>query len=41
MHALCQSAVSITTSYRSWYPVPPALCLDLVLESALCKRYYK
>jgi len=40
-HALCQSAVSITILYRSCYPAPLAPWLYQVLESALCKKYYK
>ena len=40
-HTLCQSAVSITILYKSCYPVPPAPWLYPVLESTLCKKYYK
>jgi len=41
MHAVCQSAVKITVLYRSSYPVPKSPWLYTVLESAICKKYYK
>ena len=40
MHALCQSAVSVSILYRCCR-VPPALRQYPVLESALCTKYYK